>query len=59
MACYSGLTDGVYRYTDCCGNFIVGVSLGETICFDNTYSATTYGVYNTMSACTQSCDDQP
>ena len=59
MACYSGLTDGVYRYTDCCGNFIVGVSLGETICFDDTYSATTYGVYNTMSACTQSCDEQP
>ena len=59
MACFSGLTDGVYRYYDCCGNFVVGVSLGETICFDSAYSASTFGVYNTMSACTPTCDDQP
>ena len=33
--CISGLTDGVYSYTDCCGILQTGASLGESICVDS------------------------
>jgi hypothetical protein len=33
--CISGLTDGVYSYTDCCGILQTGASLGESICIDS------------------------
>jgi hypothetical protein len=60
MACVSGLTDGIYEYIDCCGQFQTGVSLGESICIDETYSGSAKGIYiATGVTCTQNCDQGP
>ena len=56
MACVSGLTDGVYSYIDCCGNTITGASIGESVCLDEIYSGTSFGIYiATGQTCTQNC----
>jgi len=57
MACVSGLTNGIYSYVDCCGIFQTGISLGQSICIDETYSGSAVGVYiATGQTCTQSCN---
>ena len=56
MACVSGLTNGVYSYVDCCGLLQAGASLGVSICLDQAYSGTSYGVYiATGQTCSQNC----
>ena len=56
MACVSGLTNGVYSYTDCCGQLQAGISIGESICLDETFSGSSYGVYiATGQTCSQNC----
>jgi len=56
MACISGYTNGIYSFVDCCGIYRNGVSSGETVCLDQSYSATSINViYDTGSTCTQSC----
>lgn len=60
MACVSGLTDGVYEYIDCCGLYQFGVSLGESICIDESYSGSAIGVYiATGVTCTETCTSGP
>ena len=60
MACISGLTDGVYEYIDCCGLYQFGVSLGESICIDESFSGSARGVYiATGVTCTQTCTSGP
>lgn len=57
MACVAGLTNGIYSYTDCCGVFQTGISLGQSICIDEAYSGSSVGVYIlTGQTCTQSCN---
>lgn len=57
MACVSGLTNGIYSYTDCCGVFQTGISLGQSICIDEAYSGSAVGVYiATGQTCTQACN---
>jgi hypothetical protein len=58
--CISGLTNGVYSYTDCCGILQTGASLGESICVDSAYSGSVTGViiYSAIT-CTQNCDLGP
>jgi len=56
MACISGYTNGIYSFVDCCGIYRNGVSSGETVCLDQSYSATSINIiYDTGSTCTQSC----
>lgn len=56
MACISGYTNGIYTYVDCCGLTRVGVSSGETVCLDQSYSGSAVNiVYDTGSTCTQAC----
>ena len=56
MACVSGLTNGVYSFVDCCGLLQTGVSLGESICLDEAYTGSSFGVYiATGVTCTQNC----
>lgn len=57
MACVSGLTNGVYSYVDCCGLLQTGVSLGQSICLDESFTGTSFGVYiATGQTCTQDCN---
>ena len=58
--CISGLTNGVYSYTDCCGILQTGASLGESICVDSTYSGSVTGViiYSAIT-CTENCNSGP
>lgn len=57
MACVSGLTNGVFSYVDCCGILQTGVSLGESICLDEAYSGSSFGVYIASGqSCTQNCN---
>jgi uncharacterized protein (DUF2141 family) len=58
--CISGLTNGVYGYVDCCGLYQSGVSLGESICIDESYSGSAIGVYiATGVTCTETCTSGP
>ena len=60
MACYTGLTDGVYYYIDCCGVTRTGASLNESICVDGVYSGSSYGIYiDENSSCDPTCEEQP
>jgi hypothetical protein len=60
MACVSGLTNGVYSYVDCCGVTVYGASVGESICLDETYTGSSYGVYiATGQTCSQNCIQGP
>jgi len=60
MACVSGLTNGVFSYVDCCGNTQTGVSVGQSICLDETFTGTSFGVYiATGQTCTQNCNQGP
>jgi hypothetical protein len=60
MACVSGLTNGVYSYVDCCGLLQAGASIGESICLNETYTGTSFGVYiATGVTCTQNCIQGP
>jgi hypothetical protein len=60
MACVSGLTDGVYSYVDCCGQLQTGASLGVSICLDEAYTGTSFGVYiATGQTCSQNCIQGP
>lgn len=62
MACISGITlGGYYNYIDCCGLNQTGLSPGlETVCVDETYSASTIGILlNSGSTCTIDCNQGP
>jgi len=60
MACYTGLTDGVYSYVDCCGVTRTGASLGESICLDGAFSGSSFGIYiDETSSCSPTCEEQP
>lgn len=60
MACVSGLTNGVYNYVDCCGVTRYGASLGESICLDENFTGTSYGVLiATGQTCTINCIQGP
>lgn len=60
MACVSGLTNGVFSYVDCCGYTQTGVSVGQSICLDETFTGTSFGVYiATGQTCTQNCNQGP
>jgi hypothetical protein len=60
MACITGYTNGVYSYIDCCGVARVGVSSGETVCLNQSYSGSVVNiVINTGSTCTSNCIDLP
>ena len=54
ITCSSGVTRGTYHmYTDCCGNFVEGVTSGINITFDNTKSSV--GVTNLNTPVTTNC----
>ena len=60
MACVSGLTNGVYSYTDCCGYLQTGASVGESICLNQSFTGSSFGVYiATGITCTQNCNQGP
>lgn len=60
MACVSGLTNGIYSFVDCCGITRTGASLGQSICLDQAYTGTSFGVYiATGVMCTQNCSQGP
>jgi len=39
MGCFSATTNGLYSYTDCCGDVQTGNSFSVDICYDNIYPA--------------------
>jgi hypothetical protein len=55
--CISGLTNGVYSYTDCCGILQIGASVGESVCIDSAFSGSASGIviYSAIT-CTENCD---
>jgi len=55
--CFSGDTDGVYAYTDCCGNILQGTSVGEKVCVDTSFSY--QGIRITSDPCVDPCDEGP
>ena len=55
--CFSGDTDGVYSYTDCCGNILQGTSVGEKVCVDTSFSY--QGIRITSDPCVVTCDEGP
>jgi hypothetical protein len=55
--CFSGDTDGVYSYTDCCGNILQGTSVGEKVCVDTNFSY--QGIRITNDPCVDPCDEGP
>ena len=55
--CFSGDTDGVYSYTDCCGNILQGTSVGEKVCVDTSFSY--QGIRITSDPCVDPCDEGP
>jgi len=60
MACVSGLTNGVYSYTDCCGILHTGASVGDSICLDQAFTGSSFGVFiATGQTCTQNCNQGP
>lgn len=60
MACFTGLTDGFYYYIDCCGITRTGVSIGDPICLDESYSGSSYGILiDPLSNCTENCIQGP
>ena len=53
--CFEGVTDGTYYYTDCCGFYRSGQSVGEIIAID---SSEPYGGISVNSTpTTQNCDE--
>lgn len=54
--CVSGQTTGAYSFTDCCGILRKGISFGESVCLDEAFTGSSYGVYiATGVTCTQNC----
>ena len=53
IICGSGLTTGTYYYTDCCGSFIQGSTVGITVAFD--YTKPYSGVVKLNAPVTTSC----
>lgn len=52
VQCISGVTTGTHYYTDCCGNFINGTSVGTTIIYNPQFSIngiTSLGIVATTS----------
>jgi hypothetical protein len=60
MACITGYTNGVYSYIDCCGAARTGVSSGEPVCINQSYSGSVVNiVIDSGSTCTSNCIDLP
>ena len=57
IGCFSGVTDGFYTFTDCCGNTLQGTQIGLSICLDTTYPY--QGVVVSVDSCIQGCDEGP
>lgn len=49
--CYSGLTYGNYSFTDCCGNYNVGNSVGVAVCVDTLYPVSGINVTGPNCCC--------
>jgi hypothetical protein len=57
MSCVVGYTNGLYNYFDCCGIKQEGVSIGVTVCMDETLTGSSYGiVIASGETCTQNCN---
>ena len=55
--CFSGITDGFYTYTDCCGRLQQGNEVGLEVCVDINVSM--QGVQISGDVCVVSCDEGP
>jgi hypothetical protein len=55
--CFSGITDGFYTYTDCCGRIQQGSAVGLEICVD--VGVPTQGVQVSADPCVDPCDEGP
>ena len=53
--CVEGVTDGTYHYTDCCGFYRSGQSVGEIVPFDPSQSYS--GISLNGTSTTQNCDE--
>ncbi len=55
--CFSGITDGFYTYTDCCGRIQQGTEVGLEVCLD--IGVPMQGVQVSADPCVVSCDEGP
>lgn len=55
--CFSGITDGNYSYTDCCGLERSGASLNDIICVDTSYPYS--GISISSVTCDVDCNEGP
>ena len=55
--CFSGITDGFFTFTDCCGVIQQGNQVGLEVCVDTTYSI--QGVQMSIDPCVPDCDEGP
>ena len=55
--CFSGITDGFYTFTDCCGVIQQGNQVGLEVCVDTTYSI--QGLQMSIDPCVPDCDEGP
>ena len=55
--CFSGVTDGFFTFTDCCGNIQQGNQVGLNVCVDT--SVTYQGVQMSADPCVVDCNQGP
>ena len=55
--CFSGITDGYYTFTDCCGVLQQGNEVGLEICVDTAFAY--QGIAISTDPCIQDCDEGP
>lgn len=55
--CFSGVTDGFFTFTDCCGNIQQGNQVGLNVCVDN--RITYQGIQISADSCVDPCDEGP
>ena len=55
--CFSGITDGFYTFTDCCGDLQQGTEVGLEVCVDTAFPY--QGIAISPNSCIQDCDGGP